>query len=205
MELKLVKTLRPHRRSIYLLHITLADITPGVWRRVAVPGTYSLHDLHFVIQIAFGWEIQHLYEFELEGTTYHDPIPEDRPDGPDPQEAILSQLPLSQGTRFRYTYDFGDDWTHGLSVEGVAPQPAGFSAPLLLGGARAAPPENVGGPWGYARFLTALQNPKAPGGRELTEWYGRPFDPEFWNPQAVSAAFARLSRHSTPRRPRRKA
>jgi hypothetical protein len=184
--------------------VRLAEIAPDIWRRLVVSGTYSLHDLHYAIQIAFGWELQHLYEFQLEGVTYHDPIPEDRPDGPDPRDAILGQLPVTQGTRFRYLYDFGDDWTHEVLVEGVAPQPAGFSGPLLLGGARAGPPENVGGPWGYARFLSAIQNPKAPESRELREWYGRPFDPESWNPQAVTTTFGRLSRRSTSSRPRRK-
>jgi hypothetical protein len=40
------------------------------------------------------------------------------------------------------------------------------------------PPEDVGGPGGYAQMLTALGDPTAEGGLDLLDWLGGPFDPE---------------------------
>jgi hypothetical protein len=47
----------------------------------------------------------------------------------------------------------------------------------LLGGEHAGPPEDCGGPYGYAEFLAALRNPRHPEHAEMREWAGD-FDPE---------------------------
>lgn len=44
---------------IYQLKITLRDSKPPIWRRVLVPGTFSLYKLHSVIQVAMGWDDSH--------------------------------------------------------------------------------------------------------------------------------------------------
>jgi hypothetical protein len=36
-----------------------------VWRRVLVPSSFTLRELHGVIQVAMGWEGIHLYDFQL--------------------------------------------------------------------------------------------------------------------------------------------
>ena len=41
-----------------------------VWRRLLVPSSYTLRELHGVIQVAMGWEGIHLYEFELRAARY---------------------------------------------------------------------------------------------------------------------------------------
>ena len=35
-----------------------------VWRRVLVPSSFTLRELHGVIQVAMGWEGIHLYDFQ---------------------------------------------------------------------------------------------------------------------------------------------
>jgi len=47
------------------LKVWLLGISPMVWRRLMVPGTCTLHELHGVIQVAMGWESIHLYQFCL--------------------------------------------------------------------------------------------------------------------------------------------
>lgn len=39
------------------------------------------------------------------------------------------------------------------------------------------PPEDCGGPWGYAELLKAIKDPKHERHAELTEWIGDNFDP----------------------------
>ena len=40
--------------------VWLLGISPMVWRRVMVPNTCTLRELHGVIQVAMGWEGQHV-------------------------------------------------------------------------------------------------------------------------------------------------
>ena len=43
---------------------------PSIWRRVLVPVSYTLRELHGVIQVAMGWESIHLYRFLIDGVYY---------------------------------------------------------------------------------------------------------------------------------------
>ncbi len=165
-------------RTLLLLHVTLRGVTPSIWRRVAVAGTLSLDQLHVVLQVIMGWESKHLYSFTIADCEYDDPHGDDRdPNSPDPRKTRLDSLGLRVHSTFLYTYDFGDDWEHEVTVEGVAPFRRFASAATFLGGERACPPEDSGGPHGYMELLAALQHPKSPGARERLEWLGR-FDPE---------------------------
>ena len=60
---------------IYQLKITLKDIRPPIWRRVLVPGHFTLRHLYIVIQVAMdGWGGGHLHEFEINEKHYGEPI-----------------------------------------------------------------------------------------------------------------------------------
>jgi hypothetical protein len=164
---------------LYLLQVQLAGIEPPIWRRLAVPGPRTLHALHGVLQAAMPWQSYHLYQFEIGGTRYEDPNCDDRDPGvPDPRAFTLDHLDLIQGSRFQYTYDFGDDWRHDITVEGVVPLPRDFLLPVCLGGTRACPPEDCGGVGGYEEMLSALRRPQSTAAREYREWLSRVYDPE---------------------------
>ncbi|MEU0564991.1 plasmid pRiA4b ORF-3 family protein [Nonomuraea sp. NPDC005983] len=49
--------------TIYQLKVTLRGVHPPIWRRVHVPSTATLEQLHEVIQVAMGWEQHHLHVF----------------------------------------------------------------------------------------------------------------------------------------------
>ena len=53
----------------------------------------------------------------------------------------------------------------------------GRSYPYLIEASGHCPPEDIGGPWGYAEFLEAIQDPKHKRYEELSEWVEVPFDP----------------------------
>jgi DNA-binding transcriptional LysR family regulator len=42
--------------AILQVKIWLAGVSPMIWRRVLVPTTFTLRELHGVIQVAMGWE-----------------------------------------------------------------------------------------------------------------------------------------------------
>jgi hypothetical protein len=76
--------------------------------------------------------------------------------------------------RLSYEYDFGDSWHHTIKVVSVSPIGDGPDAeiPVCTGGARACPPEDVGGVWGYARSLEAAADPEDDEHGSYMEWLG---------------------------------
>ena len=192
---------------LYLLHVQLAEIEPPIWRRLAIPGPRTLHALHGILQAAMPWQDYHLYQFEIGGTRYEDPNPDDRdPSVPDPRGFTLDQLALVQGSRFQYTYDFGDDWLHDLTVEGVVPLPRDFLVPVCLGGARACPPEDCGGVGGYEELVAGVRRPQSAAAREFRDWLGHVYDPEELDLSAINVRLGHRApggSRAAPRKPRR--
>lgn len=90
----------------------------------------------------------------------------------------LSQLVDEGVTKFGYTYDFGDNWEHRVTVEKTLDADPTVKYPHCTAGKRACPPEDCGGPWGYDEFLVAIRDPKHEEHQHLLEWVGGRFDPE---------------------------
>ena len=64
----------------------------------------------------------------------------------------------------------------------------------VIDGARACPPEDVGGPPGYEVFLTALlDNPDSEEADHYRSWVGPGFDPELFDIRAANAALMRMT------------
>ena len=58
--------------------------------------------------------------------------------------------------------------------------------PVCLAGARACPPEDVGGIGGYEDFLKAIGDPQHPEHQEFLDWIGGEFDPEAFDVDEVN-------------------
>ncbi|HET7786367.1 MAG TPA: plasmid pRiA4b ORF-3 family protein [Myxococcales bacterium] len=178
---RLPRAARPLRgRSVaYVLKVTLREVRPPIWRRVRVAGDLTLRELHHVLQIALGWTDSHLHEFEIGEKRYGMPDPEEDFGEPplDEQEYELQNL-LRKGNRFEYHYDFGDDWRHQIVVEREETPEQSAPKAECLAGARGVPPEDCGGPSGYADLLEALADPAHERHAELREWAGPYFAPE---------------------------
>lgn len=161
------------------LEITLDRVEPPVLRRIEVPLEIRLDDLHLAIQIAMGWENCHLYEFRTRVGRWSVPDPDfDMPDNHSATSATLSDLLKKGGAKtFKYVYDFGDGWEHTVKVEAVAPAVVGAPCPRLLEARCACPPEDVGGPWGYAEYLEAIADPDHEQHKDMIRWRGPGFDP----------------------------
>ena len=139
------------------LKIQIRDIKkPPVWRRIMIPGNFTFHDLHNVIQSAFGWWDEHLYQFQRHpfdgGWTVKEPDDEDDNWGERPEDAretnVLTFIQHMGLEKFVYVYDFGDSWVHDITVEQID-HDADLDHPVCLAGKGACPPEDCGGPWGY--------------------------------------------------------
>lgn len=179
-------------RQIFQLRIALVDVVPTVWRRVAVPGGYTLDRVHRVFQYAMGWQDYHLHSFEIEGSQFGVPDPDGELDLRDELEVRLDAV-AGKDTRFVYVYDFGDWWEHEVVVETVSLAEPDERYPFCLEGERACPPEDVGGPGGYAEFTRAIRDTGHPEHDAMVDWIGRRFDPEFFDPERVSVLLRRLA------------
>lgn len=184
----------PRRRAVehplgpvYHLKVTLLEIEPPIWRRILVPGTITLDRLHTVIQKTMGWTDAHLHEFIVGGQRYGEPDPEEPDPGLRPDwKATLREVAAAQGVHFEYVYDFGDGWMHDVLVESIAVQQKGLRYPVCLAGERRCPPEDCGGPYGYADFLKAIRDPNHPEHDEMLAWAGGALDPEAFDLAAVN-------------------
>ena len=187
---------------IYQLKIALPYIKPSIWRRLEVPGAMTFYDLHHVIQIAVGWEDDHLWTFYVEKTEVSPALEHLNFPGVPParqaDETTLHQMLAGRRIKFRYIYDMGDDWLHEIKVEKVfAPEP-GVAYSRCTGGERAGPPEDCGGFPGYMNLLETMADPKHPEHGEMLEWIGEEWDPEAFDLGAINAAL-----NPKPRRPRK--
>lgn len=167
--------------TIYQFKITLRHITPVIWRRIQISDC-TLADLHEYIQATFGWWNYHLHEFKIDGVSYMPPMPDGDDFGlqaEDESDIFISSLIPNSGRkpRWDYIYDFGDGWEHQIQFERLLSAAPKTKYPLCAEGARACPPEDCGGPWGYAEYLDAISNPTHENHSDLMDWRG-PFDAE---------------------------
>ena len=181
------------RRSTFQFKVQLRNIVPAVWRRIEVPAKYTFWDLHVAIQDAMGWLDCHLHAFRLQDPSTDEGIQIGIPD-PDPFEGEAACLPgweipviryLKVGDRISYEYDFGDGWEHDLRFEAIGIRHAKTKYPRCLSGARACPPEDCGGPGGYAELRKTISNPRHPDYQSMSTWLGGSFDPKAFDPRRV--------------------
>jgi hypothetical protein len=56
--------------QIYQQRAVIRGISPLIWRRLLVRDDSTVAQLHEVLQIAFGWNDEHLNRFEIRGREY---------------------------------------------------------------------------------------------------------------------------------------
>lgn len=181
------------------IHIKLDHIKPVIWRRVEVPITTSLKGLHDVIQAVMLFEDYHLFEFNAGGRRYA---------VPDPEWDLGRETYAARNVRIGalvergietldYTYDFGDDWRHSITVEAVTDADPAIEYPRFVDGDRRAPPEDVGGLSGFEEFLDAMTKPRHKQYRQVVDWYGGRFEPEDISVAKINERLAKLARRRT--------
>lgn len=187
-------------QAVYQFRISLARAFPPVWRRIQMrDGT--LEDLHDMIQTSMGWDNAHLHQFQIGKRLYVMEMDDGFGSFMETRfetETRLSELVSpGQTEEWEYEYDFGDGWRHIVRFEGFAPSAENVKLPRCIGGARACPPEDIGGLWGYFELLDFLEDPEKAEDGERWEWL-RNFDPEAFDPSEATRSMqeSRRSRRS---------
>ncbi len=166
--------------SAYVIKVFLYEIEPQVWRRLCVPESATFADLHTYLQRAMGWNDEQDHQFRhgkgrhlgnVISNTQEEVGPRD--EFTDEKEITLAEfvgrrrLPI----RLMYRYDFFDSWTHEIVIEEKTDD---ADVPRMLGGERACPPEDCGGPFGYKECMEGY-----------AEWMDDDYDPEIFNKDEV--------------------
>ena len=132
---------------IVQLKVRLLGISPMLWRRVLVPASVSLRELHGILQVSMGWEGIHLYHFDIHAVHYGSfELSTESPD------IALSQFRFRERSRFAYLYDMGDYWEQEVRVEKYLDRNPKKTYPVCTGGSGACPPEDCGGTAGYLEW-----------------------------------------------------
>ena len=174
--------------KIYELYVELEYIEPLIWRRLLVPTSITLPKLHDLLQLAMGWTNSHLHSFTFGKKSYGMADVDDFEELnmlDERKQTLEGALGESAG-EFHYEYDFGDSWRHRIAVKPLTRPHPEWHYPLCTGGARAAPPDDVGGPGGYEEFLAAIKDPKHEEHENLLIWIGGAFDPEGFDLNAIN-------------------
>lgn len=162
---------------------------PPVWRKVIIPADSTFQRLHAAILIVFGWEGYHLFDFT---DREHDcniriSIPSEFDfefdvKTQDATKVKLSKMFASHLHKMFYTYDFGDNWVHEITLEATTNTKS--KEVICLAGKGNCPPEDCGGIYGYQDmkelFLTKPNSKEANG---YKEWLGMEKD-ETWDAHA---------------------
>lgn len=155
------------------LRVVLCGVEPPVARVIDLPASATLRELHDTLQAAIGWTDSHLHQFVTADATYGEELP-GQDVWPEDQRDETGALLVDLGAKFEYLYDFGDGWTHEVEVLGPRD-----STPGCVDGHGACPPEDCGGPGGYAELLDTLADPTRPDYERMRSWVGnrlRSFD-----------------------------
>lgn len=171
---------------VFELRISLEGIKPQIWRRVRVPGSTTLAQLHEIIQVVMGWSNSHMHGFIVHDEWFVEDPREIEGAAPE-SRSRLSSLGLSPKDHFRYVYDFGDDWVHRILVSKILPadevREDDRAGPRLVSGKRAAPPEDCGGVPGYYRALYYLDEEEDIEDEDEDLAYLREMFPAGWDPE----------------------
>jgi hypothetical protein len=112
------------------LKVSLAGFRPPIWRRVRLPATATLADLHEVIQVLFGWDGDHLHLFQAGKKRYGDPSVD--LEGTGDEAAVRTRDAVPAGGTVTYTYDLGACWEHEITLERTLPLDHGQDYPVCV-------------------------------------------------------------------------
>jgi len=176
----------------------MCDIAdPQIWRKLAVSTQVTFHELHLIIQAAMPWKNYHLYSFKehRRARYFHVVSPYTEDWGLNARHTFADKILLDYLNQFTdpehpkdkmiYEYDYGDGWLHEIDVLDF--DRSQKTAPELLDGAGACPPEDCGSISGFQDLKTSLRTglPSEIHGDSYIPWLEgcgyRNYDPDYFD------------------------
>ena len=158
---------------VFQVRVVLTRSQPPIWRRLQMRSDITLDVVHRALQISFDWLDYHLWRFSLGGAPLDGCAgqtflcPWDVEEGEEADEGLpaasdvrLDEVLQAPGDVIFYLYAYGDDWNLTLRLEDLFAADRDTPAATLVGGERAAPPEDCGGLTDGAELAEVLEHPE---------------------------------------------
>lgn len=122
----------PYERGDYIFTVYLYN---DVWRRITISSENTLYDLHNIIQKAFKFSDDHLYDFSIEREGFNDIkyFSSMGDMGPFVDEAYIGKLGLRVGSRMIYLFDYGDSWEFHIILDSIDKRDKLLKNPKVVG------------------------------------------------------------------------
>lgn len=135
--------------SVFQIKAVIVGISPMIWRRFLLTGGTTIAQLHYILQIAFGWTDEYLHRFIIHAKSYG--IHRIGGDwfSDDADSVTLSDLGFRVRERFLYEYNYFDNWQVQLWVEKITELEPEKIYPICIEGKRNGPIEDCGGAWAF--------------------------------------------------------
>jgi hypothetical protein len=178
-----ISVVKPHGETPEAGEWRTVQISLGgtdIWRRIILPESYRLEDLHRVIQTLFDWSGTYGYRFFLEKSARAGNLGEEKvldsaiPLGELPARGALSLL-----------YEYGTRWTVRITILSRHDAAEGEQA-RCVAGAGASPPESIDGPLRLRRFISALTKGNETERYRALQELGKDFDPDLFDMDAYN-------------------
>jgi hypothetical protein len=175
--------------EVFAIKITLLGTRPPVWRRILVDREITLSNLHRTLQTVMGWENSHLHHFFLPRQWNRNHQRGHGTKIANESRTRVGDVIGTAGDRLLYEYDFGDGWQHELLLEEVLLGDESFRE-ICVAGERCCPPEDSGGPQGFAELLEAMADANHPDHEDVCVWLGD-FAPESFSKEKINRRLGR--------------
>jgi hypothetical protein len=171
--------------KVYEFKVTLQGTEPLVWRKFLAHEFIELSELHMLIQMTMGWEASHLYEFKINDKSYSESDGLDELDMEEAEGVMLCEV-LGSVKKFKYIYDFGDNWSHEIEIMRTLETDPRMYYPVCVGGENACPPEDCGGIYGFDQLKKTISGEESREKDELLSWIGGYYNPSTFDPNFVN-------------------
>lgn len=191
------------KNKILQLKISLKGSKPPIWRRILLSEDTTFYELHKIIQELFGWLDYHLHEFEV--GEFSIGVPSDNissifslSETLDEEKTRLSKFNFKPKDKFKYTYDFGDDWVHKIEIEKILEPVEGEVYPKCIKGKRNAPPEDCGGINIYNSIVYELKSDIVDD--DYLQMVSEDFDSEYFNLDEINELLKPFMKEATSKK-----
>jgi hypothetical protein len=162
---------RRFQDTTYELRIALNDMQPSIWRTFVVPPDIGLEELHLVVHVVMGWGQHRQHEFRQGRRRFGRPLTSDAEHNPvlDEFDYLLADLLQRPRQRLFYTSASACRWDHTITL--IAERPGACPVPRVIAGEYACPPDDCGGPVGYATLLELVGDAATDDGSARMKWF----------------------------------
>lgn len=179
-----VPTLKRATVQEFHIRIQLCNIELAIWREIKVPSNIVLDFLARVLIDVMGWTGEHLCEYNFKKMFYMEDECADDSFANNVKrmcDFTLSDLFTKKKAKMVFTYDYGDNWKHEITLLGIRDYEKGERKNIVwVDGKGACPFEDCGGTFEYERLVEFSQKKRhTREEKEQMKWYGidKDFDP----------------------------